>query len=383
MAERRPLNRKRIMRDFVLNELSAVDNPAQKHAVAVLMKRDKAEKRAPDSHEDDAVPADKAARVQESLRQFLGAVAEESAVIAETIAKSLSAVPALAELLPEDYGKGDDTMNDAEKKQMADLQKSVDDLTEKLAAATAKEPAKKAVELQEQLDAAKVQITEFTEKLAKSDAAKVEAEAVAKMSDAEKEHMAELSGADKMKFMQATPDERKKMMAKVADANPVVYKSESTGEEYRKNDDPRLAKLAKLADEDREVAKTEREKRESAELAKRADEEPYKHFSVEKAKDDKEGPTKTDVLRAISKMDEAPRAVLEKWLGIGGKAISAAFEKIGHSREGAQKSAADFSKRVNEIMVRDKISKKDALEKAPKEFPEEFKAYQESGAQVN
>lgn len=40
MAE---LARKRIMRSFRITELSAVDSPAQRHATAVLMKRDKQE----------------------------------------------------------------------------------------------------------------------------------------------------------------------------------------------------------------------------------------------------------------------------------------------------------------------------------------------------
>lgn len=40
MAERSTPNRRRIMREFMIQELSAVDSPAQQHAVSVLLKRD-------------------------------------------------------------------------------------------------------------------------------------------------------------------------------------------------------------------------------------------------------------------------------------------------------------------------------------------------------
>ena len=51
--------------------------------------------------------------------------------------------------------------------------------------------------------------------------------------------------------------------------------------------------------------------------------------------------------------------------------------------EAAAKSAGDFDKRVNEVIARDKCTKLKALEKAQQEYPDEFKAYQDSGAQAN
>lgn len=431
MAERHQLNRRRIMKDFVIKELSAVDRPAQGHALAVLMKREEPaakdygmpevaalarvqpEIEAMDFNEvlagdqareaayrvkdcvwgkwnalqrsfetiagdDDVSPADKVAQMQASLSQFLDAVRAESETIAEEITKSLSAVPALAELLPQTGSEGGYPMTDAEKKQLDELKKSVADLTAKLEAATAKEPAKKAAELAAELEKAQAQITELTAKAEADKAAAAEAVAKAGMSDAEKEHAAGLSGAEKMKFMTASPADRKKQMSKAADDNPVVYKSERTGEEFRKADDPRLVKYAKQSDEDAAIAKAEREKRETSELSKRADDE-LKHFSEDVAK----RADKIEVLRAISKMAEGPRAALEKMLAVGGKAISAAFNQIGHSHEAAAKSADDFNKRVTEIVARDKCTKLAALEKAQREFPDEFAAYQASGAQAN
>ena len=438
MVERKRSTRKNIMREFTISELSAVDRPAQAHARMTIMKRaddnqdlpgesalvaliksygescpapllaaqevqaldfeavmaeDKAREAAQRvkdcvwskwhalqrsfetiAGDDDVTPAEKVTSMKESLQQFLQALADEAEEIAESVTKSITtAVPAIAGLLKQ----GDDPMTEAEKKQLDGLQKSVETLTKQLEAATAKEPAKKAADLQGELDAVKAQVEAVTKKLGDAKelvgkAKEEHEEAVAKagMSDAEKAHMGTLEGADKMKFMRATAEERKAMMAKRADADPVVYKSESSGEEFRKSDDPRLVKLAKQADEDRKIAKEEREKREVAELTKRAD-DFLKNFTGE-VKD------KVDVLRAISKMDAGTQAALEKMLEAGGKAISAAFKTIGHSKEALQKTGADFSKRVDAIQERDKCARHEAMSKARAEDPAAYQAYQDA-----
>ena len=77
-------------------------------------------------------------------------------------------------------------------------------------------------------------------------------------------------------------------------------------------------------------------------------------------------------------LPEKAREHLEKMLRIGNKAIEAAFAKVGHKGEKTQASAAQFEKHVSEIEARDKCSKADAMAKARKEFPEDFKVYQGS-----
>ena len=431
MVERRISTRKRIMRDFVIKELSAVDRPAQGHARMTLMKRADdiiddvvkeyygstspqvvaaevsalsfdevlADQQAREAAcqvkdnvwarwhalrrsfetiaaDEEVSPGDKVAAMQSSLNQFISSLEEQSEVIAESVTKALTAVPAIAELLKQDGdSKGDAPMTHGEKKQFDELHDTVAALTKQLEAATAKEPAKKAADLQAEIDKSAAQIAELAAKLAASDAEKVEAVAKAGMSDAEKEYMAGLDGKAKMDFMQASAAERKKVMSKAAADDPVVYKSEAAGETYHKSDDPRLVKLAKQADESERIAKAERERREVAEFTKRAADE-LADFSGEVG-------DKIEVLRAISKMDEAPRAALEGMLKIGAKAVAAAFDTIGHKHVDAQKSAGDFSKRVAEVAARDKLSKLAALEKAQQEFPQEFAAFQATGVQVN
>lgn len=420
MVERRKPEHRRIMRAFKIGEISAVDSPAQAGARAVLMKCDDPPQVAPPvaslasverliramdfdevveeeasrasvmrikdvvwskwhalqrsfetiADDADVTPADKVTQMQESLAQFLNSVRAESEAVTEEITKSITAVPALAELLPTG-SEGDSPMNDVEKQQLEDLRKSVADLTAKLEAATAKDVGKKAADLAGELEEVKSNLAEALAKLEKSDAEKAEALVKAAMTDEEKKFCADMPAAEKMKFMRMSHDERAKAMKKSADADPVVYKSEATGEEFRKSDDPRLVRLAEQADRSEKIAKAEREARESAEFAKRADEE-LKYFSDGVAKRDE----KIEVLRAADRMEEGPRAALLKMLEVGGKAIAAAFDTIGHRRESVDKSADAFAKRVSEVQARDGCTKLQAMERAQREFPDEFAAYQ-------
>lgn len=102
---------------------------------------------------------------------------------------------------------------------------------------------------QEELQA---ELTKAAEDKAALEKALARAEAIAKMSDAEKAAMDGMNEEEKAKFVAAKPEDRKEEVAKRAEANPVIYKSKTTGAEYRKSDDPRLIDLAKR-DDDREA----------------------------------------------------------------------------------------------------------------------------------
>jgi cation transport regulator ChaB len=267
--------------------------------------------------------------------------------------------------------EGDEPMTAAEKQQLDELQKTVADLTKALAGATGDDVKKTATDLTKaQADV----VADLTKKLEAAQAATAEAVVKAGMSDAEKEHMASLSGDAAKNFAACSPEDRKKQMSKAVDSNPVIFKSVS-GEEFRKNDDPRLVKMAKQADESERIAKEERTKRENAEFAKRADDD-LKPYSDDVAKRD----DKIEVLRAIDKMDEGPKAAVLKMLSVGAKAINAAFQSIGTQAGQISKSADAFEKRVTEVQSRDKIGRSAAMTKAREEFPDEFKAFQDADA---
>lgn len=410
--------KKRIMREFSIDEISAVDRPAQAHARMTLMKRsgndvNKDDYGAPQAivqevqaltfdevlaeqgareaacqvkdniyarwwalqrsfetiaADDEVSPQDKVSSMQDSLRQFIASLAEESKTIAEAVTKSLSAVPALAELLNPDgnSSEGDTEMTAAEKKQLEELQKQVEDLTKKLEAASSDDPAAKAAELQQALDEATAKVEELTEKLATSE----DEAAKARMSPEEREFMTTLDKEGKGKFLAMSADERKKAMKKSLDNDETVLvgghtvRKSAVGEAQFAIIKAQQDELAKQADELRK----EREAREAAQLTKRAEDE-LSHMPGETAE-------KVTVLHAIEKMDEAPRVALTKMLAVGDKAVAAAYDTIGHRGDKARKSAEDFKKRIAEVAARDKISKSEAMAKARAEFPEEFEAYQ-------
>lgn len=412
---------RRIMRDFTIEEISGVDVPAQGHAKVTLMKRADAQNiltkddmcspaevavsvhamdfdsilaenearetaqslgagirekwwafqhsLATIAADGDVDAADKIAAMRISLQQFVSSLSAESATLAADVTKSLTAVPALAGLLTaKGVSEGEEPMTELEKKQLDELSKKVADLTKQLEAASASDTAKHAAALQGELTAATAKLDDMSKKLEAADLEKAEAITKASMSDAEKSYMDTLDAKAKMDFMRMTPADRAKSMKKSFDADPVVYKSEATGQEFRKSDDPRLVDMAKRADENEKLFKAELEKRETAEFAKRVDTE-LKHFSGTVDE-------KVAVLRAVSKVDESARDALMKMLDAGNKAIGAAFQTIGHDREAVRKSADSFAKRVDEIISRDKISRDAAMTKARELYPDEFKAYQ-------
>lgn len=127
----------------------------------------------------------------------------------------------------------------------------------------------------------KKQIEELTKKLTDQDELNKKLQAkvdllskVNTLSATEAEYFATLNGdAEREAFLAKSSDDRKAIVKNAKDANPVIYK-DSSGNEYRKNDDPRLLKQAKDNDELRkqmgEFIKAGRdakyEKRASAEL---------------------------------------------------------------------------------------------------------------------
>jgi hypothetical protein len=110
------------------------------------------------------------------------------------------------------------------------------------------------------------------------------------------------------------------------------------------------------------------EKAETVELAKRADEE-FAHLP---------GTTedKVSVLRVIGKSDKKVQETFATMIKAGEKAIKGAFEKLGHRGGSPSVDKGEFEKRVAEVRARDGSSRMDAMEKARKEFPVEFEAYQ-------
>lgn len=159
------------------------------------------------------------------------------------------------------------------------------------------------------------------------------AKAFGEFTDAEKEYYSTLDDTQKAAFITKSAEDRKAEVTKAQAEDPVVYKS-LDGEEFRKSDDPRLVKLAKQADEDRKIAKAETEKRENAEFAKRASEE-LKHLPGEEV-------AKIAILKAVDGIkDEETRKGALALLKANNEAMSKAFETKGTSGSGTGNSATE------------------------------------------
>lgn len=91
---------------------------------------------------------------------------------------------------------------------------------------------------------------------------------------------------------------------------------------------------------------------------------------------------KAKILKAMAGAPEEVRKAFEAMMKAHEETAKKAFEKLGSSGKSTdeiQKGKAPFETKVAEIQKRDKTNRLDALDKATKEFPAEFEAYQEAG----
>ena len=121
------------------------------------------------------------------------------------------------------------------------------------------------------------------------------------------------------------------------------------------------------------MAQDERDARELLELSKTAESEiPSLPGTTDQ---------KARLLKSLSSLDDDDRRLLTKMLRAGDRSLSAAFRTVGHggSRQALiEKGSArtSFNKRVSEIKARDACTGTEAMQKARKEYPEEYEDFQ-------
>lgn len=319
---------KRVLHKFHMSEISGVDRMAQEGAKMVLMKRDDPTEIAKGAFMDavavmeanEAIyelweelwEADSAMRdavwmiqshperypdVQSSIVEALGEYTDK---VQELAADAAATVPGMGDgMEPEpndptnksDHSEGDNPeklIPEEDDSMSKNTEPTVETLTADLQAANGK--------------------------LAK-------AEAYGKLNDAEKSHYDTLDESGQAEFMKMDTDARKGVLAKAEDANPVVYTS-TDGEEFRKNDDPRMVRLAKQADEDRKARHEEIAKRETLELTKRAEDELGNLPGDTDAK--------VSLLKAVNGIkDEAHRKTINELLKAADTNLAKSFETRG------------------------------------------------------
>ncbi len=194
-------------------------------------------------------------------------------------------------------------------------------------------------ETQTELDALKAQ-------LAKS-------QAVNALSAAHKSHYDGLDEASQGAFLKMDAAGRDASVKAAETADPVVYKSEATGREFRMTDDPALVEMAKQMDADRKENANLRKAAVDADLTKRAEADLANH------------PGSLDVRKALlSAVDAIEDETLRKAAGDALKAKSAqnagAFSVIGTDAGiDLNKSADDSDDAANQItkMAKDMAAK--------------------------
>ena len=234
----------------------------------------------------------------------------------------------------------------------------------------------------EKLAAVEADLAKAKEDLVKAEADKADAEALAKMTDAEKAFMDKMSDDDaKKKFKGMSKMERMKMMRKADDEDPEVYKSAS-GEVFRKSDDPRLVEMAKREDaREKEMAEL-RKSREEDQFRKTA-ETDYAHIpgdvevrmalakAIEKSDEDDE--MKEKMRQSMKGKNDAAKRDMKT----NGKPGYAKGDGVGEGSSIMKRDEAanELDRLADEVQKADpSISSEDAYEKACNDNPEVYKA---------
>jgi len=197
---------------------------------------------------------------------------------------------------------------------------------------------------------------------------------VAQLTDAEKAFFAKQNTEAQDAFLALDNDGRVAEMEKAADEDPVIYKSKVSGAEYRASDDPRTVDMAK------------REDKREATLAKvQADAEATRLDAMAKSDDYKFIPgtteTKVAMLKAIESIpDEDARKSAHDALKAQNADMAKAFETVGHQlgKSAVDGGASDsLTKGAEAIMAKSENMTKEQAMAAFLDTPEGKKAYAE------
>ena len=326
--------RRKIMVAFKLNEISAVDTPAQEGARMVLMKRhDETEKgysdlvdvftSSVDGHQHGIRVREgydgECARIEVSY-----ATGEESESHDHQVMRGPDGGLVLSE------NAGHTHALDADLVQQALLTMMIGKVQE-----TPVDPGGSAddVGTQSTEDAMTDKIAaDHAAELQKRDATIANLQLVIGLSPEHRAYYDSLPLAKREDFLTSTDAAKAAFIEAAKAANPVVYTA-ADGTEYRKSDDPRLVKMAEERDADRKEAAAMRLETENVRFEKTAD-ELLGLLPGEKAE-------KIALVRAVAKIDDEPtRAGVHKLLAAANKICTMAMTTIGKAAPVAVDSAS-------------------------------------------
>lgn len=203
------------------------------------------------------------------------------------------------------------------------------------------------------------------------------ATALGALTDAEKAFHAALPEADRAGFLAQPAEKRAEVVKKAAEADEVIKTAD--GLEVRKS-----------AVGEAVFAMIKRQEALNVETSKRLAEETEKRVDTEIAKrigDDFSHLPNVDnglnaVLKAARTMPETAQKALDAVLKAADAALTGAFDTVGHNNGKptvAKGDAGAFNDKIAEVMKRDSVDKTTAMTRARKEFPDAFaKAYPET-----
>lgn len=172
-------------------------------------------------------------------------------------------------------------------------------------------------------------------------------------------HYDGLPATSKGAFLHSSTEARETTVTDAASSNPVVYKA-ADGSEFRKNDDTRLISMAKMMDTQAKELTEKRIELEQTEFTKRAEDDSDLGLLPGDVI------TKVALLRAVSKIaDKERRDAVNEMLGKAAKisklSLSTHGVSVGNPTEGSS-AAVEFSKRVKEFAKDNKVGEAQATE---------------------
>lgn len=368
-GEKRP--RRRIMRALKINEISAVDFPAQQGAQVAIMKR------------DDEKPSE-----QESLDKRAALTTETAGhthllIIDREMGDGARPAGMTSYVDGHEHPWIMDAMGNVEigeadghTHEMGTLsttaERAQELLMQKQEEATGRGRRRRTQEENVTDDAKKVD--ELTTKMADLEKQLKKSEAFGALPDTHKAYYNGLDDAAKDAFLAKSAEEQTAEVTEVAkaaaEANAVVYK-DRLGQEYRKNDDPRLVAMAKQNDIDAKKTAETQEALNKANYEKRANAE-LSHFPGTTE-------TKIEILKQIDGIeDKEKREEAFKSLRAQNAALSPAFTVVGESvvkndngepmsKQDAEEGLAELAKGIES---KEGISYVDAYSKAATQRPD-------------
>lgn len=320
---------RRYMRSFKLNEISAVDAPAQEHARAAITKRATFAQRALPSElatgtlqsgEPTTLVSKRVmlTTAVEGHTHLLDAGDEDSAQAGTTDYQSISGTDSYSSHSHPWARSSDGTIVIGEAAGHTHELLTPEDLTAIVAADDA--DVEETDTSAKRKEATMANEKSENEKRLETELAK--ANKILELTNDQREHYAGLSEPAKSAFLSATSDDRDVQVAKKRDANPVVFTA-ADGTPFYKNDDPRLVKQAKELDEHKvKLAKRDAEL-ETERLEKRATTDlPNLKGSVQ---------VRAAILKAIDGIaDETIRKEAHESLAAADGATMELFKNVGH-----------------------------------------------------